>query len=112
MTRRDLECSERGQHLIKAIWGFIFPVATLTKSSSLKEKVASGFPPSYGPRLPTKENVKLHVIHPSFQLPAKFLENVQLVNFEMLKEDAKFDLSAFHRNYNRKSKEGRTELAD
>lgn len=36
-------------HLIKAIWGFIFPVAIFRKSLSVKEKVASGFPSSYGP---------------------------------------------------------------
>jgi len=37
-------------NLMKAICGFIFPKATLTKSSSLNEKDASGFPPSYGPK--------------------------------------------------------------
>lgn len=34
---------------MKAIWGFIFPLATFRKSSSVNEKVASGFPSSYAP---------------------------------------------------------------
>lgn len=42
-------------HLMKAICGFIFPVATAMKSLSLKENVASGFP-SYLPK--SQEQVK------------------------------------------------------
>lgn len=39
---------------MKAICGFIFPVATAMKSLSLKEKVASGFP-SYAPKSAQKK---------------------------------------------------------
>lgn len=46
------ENKQFGTHLMKAIWGFIFPEDILMKSSSVKEKVASGFPPSYGPAFP------------------------------------------------------------
>lgn len=54
---REVQNSQKGHsYLIKAICGFIFPNATFTKSSSLNENVASGFPPSYGP------------IHPHIQI--------------------------------------------
>ena len=45
---------------MKAICGFIFPNATFTKSSSLNENVASGFPPSYGPKYPCNQIIIQH----------------------------------------------------
>lgn len=52
--------------LIKAIWGFIFPLAIFIKSSSVKEKIASGFPSSYGPY---KQNGKGQINHKNVPSP-------------------------------------------